>query len=442
VTDTLQGKPKLLYVSTLDHILNVMLPHLDAAREAGWEVHVACQVTRFGEDLKRHTDAIHDLPFRRFPLHPANITALSGLTRLIKQQRFLLVHAHNPTGGFVGRLATTLAGTGAVRAYTAHGFHFHRHGGRVSNTLYKTVETFAGRLLSDGVLVINREDYDAALAGGVVAKERLFLTGGVGVSARDDFEPARVSPEERAALRREIGAEDENIPVLSQIGEMIPRKRQGDALQAFAGILKKHPNALLVLVGDGAQLEERKAEAQTLGIAESVRFLGFRRDVARILAATDVFLFPSRQEGLPCSVQEALSMAVPVVATDVRGNADLVDDTCGRLVTFGDTAALAEKTCDLLALSPEVRQQMGEAGREKMLRLYDRAACVAQWQEIYGELLGRKGMAPRPALTPNPSPNSGRGEPEDSFNSTLPSSDASSPLPELGEGLGVRAGRK
>jgi Glycosyltransferase len=389
-------KPRLLYVSTLDHIIRVMLPHLDACREAGFEVEVACKVTRFRDDTLAHADALHDLPMRRFPLHPANVAALSQLTRLIRERRYVLVHAHNPTGGFVGRLAGTLSGTGCVRAYTAHGFHFHRHGGRVSNALYRTVERFAGNRLSDGVLVINREDYDAALHGRVVPEERLFLTGGVGISARDDFNPATVPAEERRAFRREVGAEDESVPVLTVVGELISRKRHRDALRAFVEVRKTRPDALLVFAGDGALMDVLEDEAARLGVLPGCRFLGFRRDVKRILSGSDLFLFPSQQEGLPCSVQEALAMEVPVVATDVRGNADLIDGSCGRLVPLGDTAAFAASVLELVSLTPEQRRAMGRAGREKMLRLYDRPACVAQWLDVYRTLLARKGMSIAP----------------------------------------------
>jgi len=390
------AKPRLLYVSTLDHIIRVMLPHLDACRAAGFEVEVACRVTRFRKDTLAHADALHDLPMQRFPLHPANAAALAQLTGLIRDREYAVVHAHNPTGGFVGRLAATLAGTGCVRAYTAHGFHFHRHGGRVTNAVFRGIERIAGSHLSDGVLVINREDYDAALRGRVVPKDRLFLTGGVGVSAADDFDPAAVSPWERAAVRRELGAADDAVPVLTVVGEMIPRKRHSDALRAFEEVRRVSPDAVLALAGDGALMEALREEADALGVLPGCRFLGFRRDVRSILAATDVFLFPSQQEGLPCSVQEALAMEVPVVATDVRGNADLVDGACGRLVPLGDTAALAASALELLARSPAERRAMGRAGREKMLRLYDRPACVAQWLDIYRLLLERKGGRPLP----------------------------------------------
>jgi glycosyltransferase involved in cell wall biosynthesis len=396
------SQPRLLYVSTLDHIIRVMLPHLDAARAAGFRVEVACQVTRFRDEVLAHADAVHDLPMRRFPLHPKNIVALRRLTRLINDGEFQIVHAHNPTGGFVGRLAATQAAQAKpLRVYTAHGFHFHRHGGRITNAVYRTVERYAGQRLSDAVLTINREDYDAALAGGVVPKDRLYLTHGVGVSAREEFDPSFVTPEDIAAFRAEIGV-GAQTPVLSVVGEMLPRKRQFDAIAAMVEIRKAVPEALLVLVGDGAMLEENQRLATSLGVAENCRFLGFRRDVRRILAASQVFLFPSKQEGLPCAIQEAQAMAIPVVATDVRGNADLVDASCGRIVPLGDVKAFAAGVVELLGLPSAAREAMGKAGREKMLTHYDRSACVTEWLNIYRQAWEKIKTGPFPDGAQNP----------------------------------------
>ena len=386
--DALPDAPRLLYVSTLDHILQLMLPHLDEAKKRGWRIEAACQVTRFADETSRHVDALHDLPFQRFPLHPKNLTALLRLIRLIRQNQYTLVHAHNPTGGFVGRLAATLARTGSVRVYTAHGFHFHRHGGRVTNFLYRTIEGFGGRFLSDAVFVVNREDYQAA-KNTVVPQNRLFLTSGQGVSARDDFNPARFNAGEIRQLRHSLGAK-QAAPLLLMVGEMIPRKRHGDLLRAFSLVQKARPDAVLLLAGEGVLRPDLEALAQNLGIAQNVRFLGFRRDIASLLAASDLFMFPSQQEGLPSAIQEALAMATPTIATNVRGCADLVDESCGYLVELGDTENMAQSALAHLEKPAEVRAAMGQAGREKMLRLYDRPKCVAEWFGIYEKLLAER----------------------------------------------------
>jgi glycosyltransferase involved in cell wall biosynthesis len=384
-------KPSILYVATVDIMLRLMLPQLDALRAAGFTVEIACRITRHGEAMHAHADVVHELPFQRSPVHPDNLKALSQLTRLIRERRYTIVHAHTPVGGVAGRIAATL-GNAPIRMYTAHGFHFHRHGSRMGNALYRTVEQIAGRRFSDAVLVINSEDYDAALQYNVVtAPEKLFLTGGVGIST-DRFDPSRCTAEQRAALRRELGAADDAIPVLSFVGEMIPRKRHADLLAAFARIRAVRPEAILALAGDGVLMEKVQKLAVDLGVMDGCRFLGYRRDIPVLLSATDLFVFPSSQEGLPCAIQEALAMEVPTVATDVRGNRDLVRPESGRLVPFADTMALADACLEILALPTEKRREMGKAGRANMVAEFERGACVQQWMDIYTKLMDQKGI--------------------------------------------------
>ncbi|MBC8143839.1 MAG: glycosyltransferase [Armatimonadetes bacterium] len=373
---------KLLYVSTLDHIIRAMLPHLQGAKDAGYRVEVACRVTRFGDDVRAVADAVHDVPMERFPLHTNNLRALKQVTELIRRERYDVVHSHNPSGGFIGRLAATNAGTGALRVYTAHGFHFHRHGHPAANAVYETIERYAGHKLSDAVYTYNREDYDAALLKNIVPEPRLFATRGIGISARDRFNPGAVAVEERAAFRAEIGA-DADTPILSVVGEMLPRKRQFDAIGAMPRLLTKHPKALLVLVGDGKMLARNEALARRLGVAANCRFLGFRRDVRTILAASDLFVFPSQQEGLPCAIQEALAMRVPVVATDVRGNCEIVSDATGRLVPLANPDALADAAIELLSLPKTARDALGATGRDNMITHYEREKCVQEWLDNY-----------------------------------------------------------
>ena len=367
----------------------MMLPHLEGARAAGFTVDVACNITRHGDDVRAHADALFDLPFRRSPISPSNLAALNQLTALLRERRYDIVHAHTPSGGIIGRIAATRAGIG-VRVYTAHGFHFHKHGHPLSNLIYRTIETVAGHRWSDGVIVINQEDYDTALAQKVVSADRLFLTHGVGVSV-DQFSPERVSAAERAALRAELGV-DENTVVLTFVGEMIPRKRHADALRAFTSLHRTHPNTILALAGDGKLLDQTQELARTLGIAASVRFLGFRRDIPVLLAATDIFVFPSAQEGLPCSIQEAMCLEIPVVCSAVRGNVDMVEASCGRLAPLGDTEAMANALREVIEMGPEARREMGKAGRAKMAREYSRPRCVQEWLDVYRRLLERAGQ--------------------------------------------------
>ncbi|MGC4043801.1 MAG: glycosyltransferase family 4 protein [Armatimonas sp.] len=388
---------KLLYISTVDHIIHVMLPHLDAARARGWQVDIACHITRDPAISQAHCDHLYEVPLSRNPFHPSNLIAVWKLIKLIRKEKYDIVHCHNPSGGVYGRLAATLSGVKPLRVYTAHGFHFHPLGGRITNVLFRAIESFAGRYLSDAVLTINQWDYEEAQK--IMPPERVYLTPGVGVST-DKFDPAKVNTDTRLALREQLC--QGHALAVATIGEFIPRKRHMDALGSF---VVSEIDGGMNLLGEGQLEQAVRDEATNYGWIEnhSIQFLGYRRDVEAVLAATDILLFPSVQEGLPCSVQEALAMEVPVVAYDIRGCEDLVDESCGRLVPFGDTDAMADALKELAALSPEQRREMGRAGRKKMVEHYERNKCIETWHKIYEEHL--------PPPPPSISACGGTGEP-------------------------------
>jgi glycosyltransferase involved in cell wall biosynthesis len=381
---------KLLYVSTLDHIIHVMLPHLDAARARGWQVDVACNVTRDPKITEAHCDTLHSVPFARNPVHPKNLWATLKLIQLIRKEKYNIVHCHNPSGGFYGRLAATLSGVKCLRVYTAHGFHFHalselkKHG---ISRIYRLIESFSGRFLSDAVLVINI--WDAEEARKIMPVKKVFFTPGVGVSTEDCFNPALISEEARRSIREEFGV-PENGVLITCIGEMISRKGHEHLIWALDQNMLK--TSVLVFVGEGILREKLEALAKGSGYGSQIRFAGFRRDIREILAASDIFAFPSLQEGLPCSVQEALSMEVPVIAYKIRGCTDLIDGSCGFLVDWVPSARdLGRGLHSLQIDKPEKRKEMGRAGRRKMIELYDRPKCVEEVLKIYDQLLAARG---------------------------------------------------
>ena len=138
-------------------------------------------------------------------------------------------------------------------------------------------------------------------------------------------------------------------------------------------------------MGDGREWEALKAQVEREGKG-LVHLAGFRRDTKAILSATDLFLFPSLQEGLPCAVQEALCMEVPVVCYPIRGCVDLVDSSCGRIATAQTVEALTTALEEVLSLSPAERTELGRVGRQRMIERYSRPVCIAEWLAIYPKL--------------------------------------------------------
>jgi glycosyltransferase involved in cell wall biosynthesis len=208
------------------------------------------------------------------------------------------------------------------------------------------------------------------------------------------FDPGRV---DSVAVRRELGL-DPSAPVLTVIAQITPWKGQRDAIEALALLRSEHPGAQLLIVGETkftfaatrydnvaylAELHDRVA-AHDLG--DSVHFLGEREDIADVLAATDVLLAPSWEEPLGRTIMEGLAMAVPVIATNVGGPNEILDDgSDGLLLPPREPERWAAAASSLL-FDPDRRRAMGERGRAKALRRYGRGEHGARVAEVYRRL--------------------------------------------------------
>jgi len=256
--------------------------------------------------------------------------------------------------------------------YTAHGFHFFTGAPLRNWLLFYPVEKELSRE-TDLLLTINREDYTRAKR---FHARRTVLVPGVGVDTQR-FAAAH----DRAATRAALGLSPD-APVVITVGEHIPRKNHETCLRVLSAL----PDATLLFCGTGQEESHLRALAMELGVAERVRFLGFRTDVPALLAASDVFLFPSLQEGLPVSLMEAMATGLPCVVSRVRGNADLIrEGEGGYLLAPRDAAGMAEVLASLLR-SPIARQRMGAVNREAVAP-YALAPALACITALYREEL-------------------------------------------------------
>ena len=206
--------------------------------------------------------------------------------------------------------------------------------------------------------------------------------------------PNGVAPGTTAKTRAETRAElrtPEAAPVIGTVGRLHAAKNQMELLRAFASVRARHPAAVLWLVGEGDLRPALEAEVRRLGLAEAVRMPGTREDVPDLLAAMDVFALPSRWEGMPNALMEAMSAGLPVVATAVDGIRDLVvDGESGWLVAPGDVPALAEAMARALA-DPAWAARMGRAARERMETHFPLGRMAEAYEKAYRDLLRRSG---------------------------------------------------
>jgi sugar transferase (PEP-CTERM/EpsH1 system associated) len=191
----------------------------------------------------------------------------------------------------------------------------------------------------------------------------------------------------RPAAAGEAGARFGQGPgrvIIGHIGRFSPVKNHALLLDAFARVHAEHPEAYLVLVGDGPLRDEVRARASSLGIAEHVAFPGIFLDAAPLYRDMDVFVLPSLLEQTSMSILEAMASGVPVIATGVGGSPALLDHgKAGVLVPSGDVNMLADSMCALIR-DPNLRRELGLRGRARALAEYDHEKMVDRYESLYG----------------------------------------------------------
>ena len=326
-----------------------------------WAIDVACppsstlwQALAGRDDVRLH------------PLGPARRPAAGDAASLARLARLAgsadVVHVHSAKAGFLGRLAAALRGRTRRCAYTPHAWSFWAVGGAEAR-LYLRLERLAARWCR-AIVAVSADERDAGLAAGVGRPEQY-----------------RVIPNGVDVVR--FGGAREPVPgrVLF-LGRLAPQKRPDLALRAVARV----PGAELEVANDGPDRAELKRLASELGMAERVRFLGYRDDVPALLARASCLLVTSDYEGASLVVPEAMAAGVPVVATRAGGVEEVLDGG-GVVVEPGDVDAVAAALARVLEDGDEAAR-LGEAGRTRAVEEFTRermvASTVALWEELAG----------------------------------------------------------
>jgi len=256
--------------------------------------------------------------------------------------------------------------------YTAHGFHFFEGAPLRNWFLYYPLEWISA-FGTDVLITINKEDYRRA---------KRFHAGtakyvpGVGV----DVERFGVRPADSSVIRRDLGLSENSFTVLS-VGELNDNKNHKTIIKAIS--LLKAPSVRYLLCGDGPGRLDLERLAQDLGIADRVKFLGYRRDIPELLAAADVFCHASFREGLPLSLMEAMAAGKAIVASRIRGAVDLIiPDIGGILIEEADDSVAFASALDSLAANTNITRQMGRHNAESV-RSFSAANVISFMKRVY-----------------------------------------------------------
>ena len=368
-------KKKVLFTATVDsHILHFHIPYLKLFKEKGYEVHVA---TNGNEEIP-YCDKKHVISFERSPLKLNNLKAIGQLRKIINEENFDIIHCHTPMGSVVTRLAAKKARKKGTRViYTAHGFHFYKGAPKLNWFLFYPVEKYLSKY-TDTLITINKEDYDLAKRKFKKCNDIKYVPG-VGIDEKKfDF---KMSKKERDDLRKSLGLKSDDF-VMIQVGELNKNKNQIMSINAMKKITNEYKNIHLLLVGDGPLKDYYNIQIKNNNLENNVHLLGYRSDVPKLLKISDVLLSLSYREGLPVNVIEAEFCGLPIIATNCRGNRDLVkNNKNGYLINVDDIDSCFYNTVKLNA-DNNLYKNMLKYGKKKVDKyLYNEV--VKKYENVY-----------------------------------------------------------
>ncbi|MCH1961817.1 glycosyltransferase family 4 protein [Clostridium perfringens] len=328
---------KILYVTTVSRTINAFLiPHIEMLIENKYEVNCACYIDReIDKRLIKKGLKIYNIPFSRNPLSLDNLKAFNELIKIQEENQYDMIHVHTPIASIYGRLLK-LKFKNLKTIYTAHGYHFLKNGPKMGWILYYPIEKLMAKL-TDVTININKEDFE--ITKKKLKPKKAYLINGVGLNIN---EYSLLSEGERNKKRRVLGLKDDDFVVI-MIAELNGNKNQMQLVRAIELLKNKYQNIKCLIVGEGKKLQFLKKEVKKRSLEKNIVFLGFRKDVNELINASDIGVLFSYREGLPRNLMEIMANGKRIVATNIRGNRDIVcNKFIGTLVEVNDYEATAK----------------------------------------------------------------------------------------------------
>jgi len=365
---------KVLFTATVDsHILAFHLPFLKYFKEKGYEVHVATN----GQEKIPFCDHKHVVPFERSPLKKNNLKAIKILKEILKKENFDIIHTNTPMGSVITRLAAKKARNKPRVIYMAHGLHFYKGASLKNWLLFYPVEKYLSKY-TDTLILINKEDYHLAKKKFKKCKNIEYVKG-VGIDEKK-FQN-HWSLEEKKKLRKALGLSMNDF-VLMYPAELNKNKNQMMLIKAMENLIKKYPNIHLLLPGLDSLNGYYQKEVEKRNLKQNIHFLGFRKDIPDLLKITDLAVATSKREGLPVNIMEAITASLPIVATDVRGHRDLIENgKNGFLVPLNNVEEMENKV-EILYKEKSIYKKMQQVNQKKQ-KEYKLEHILTDMKKIY-----------------------------------------------------------
>lgn len=314
-----------------------------------------------------------------------DLKAFFAMWKILKKVKPSIVHTHSSKAGLLGRIAAKITGIPII-VHTPHGHVFFGYFGPLKTKVFIILEKLASRITDKIIALTNREKEDHIKFN--IAPEEKFLVIHSGIELNEFKE---ITLDEKLKFKRELGI-PENSSIIGTVGRLVPVKGPEYLLEAARIIIAKYPDIYIIFTGDGPLLQSLERKAQEMAINKNIGFLGWRNDIAKIIAIYDVFALPSLNEGMGRVLVEAMALGKPIVASDVGGIPDLVTHgENGFLVSPREPEQLA-KYIQILLEDRDRREKMGQAGRE-IVRNFSNEKMIEKIVALYKELITQKNIS-------------------------------------------------
>lgn len=348
---------KILFTANLESFFTkFLIPQLEYFKNIGYEVHIAAKSEN---KIIPFCDKKFNVDFARSFNLKQNIKSYKELKEILKNEHYDIISCHTPFGGAITRLvAKNLKLKNTRVVYMAHGFHFYKGQPKLKYNLFYTAEKYLAKF-TDEIITINLDDYEVAKKN---FKTKVTYVPGVGLDeSKFNF---KMSKEEKIELRKSLGLKKSDFVMIFPAEISIP-KRHCWLINTIHKLLKENKNFHLLLPGKDSLNGQCQKLTKEINLENQIHFLGFRNDIPKLLNIADLAVSSSIREGLPVNVMEAIYVGIPVIATDCRGNKDLIhDNKNGYIIDVDDRNDFCEKVIKVYNFTQKEKNNIKEKDKK------------------------------------------------------------------------------
>lgn len=349
---------KILYITTISSTINAFLvPHIKYLINNGYKVDCAASKNiSLNEELIKLGVNLFDIPFSRNPFGLNNVMAYKELIKIQSIYKYDLIHVHTPIAALYGRMLK-LKYPRLKTVYTVHGFHFYEGAPKKNKMIFYPIEKIMSKF-TDAIITMNDEDYKSAQKFNI---KKVYRINGVGLDL-NKYKPLLLNSTE---IRRSLDLKDDDFVIL-MIAEVNKNKNHIQLINSVEILKNKGINIKVLCAGIGPLIDEINAEIENRNLQDTIKMLGFRKDIPQLIQICDLGILLSYREGLPRNIMELMAYGKAIIGTDIRGIRDLIDNGLnGYLVEVNNEIDTAKKI-ELLYKNRDILNRMSSVCYEKV----------------------------------------------------------------------------